>query len=123
MNGESEIWDGKFWSVFQSINDNLRRIANTLERAEKIEEVIAKLNEVIERTVTMAGELQALRDEVAAIDGVVDSAVVLLQGIEQRMADLIANGGTPADFEALRAQLQASREELAAAVAAVPPPA
>jgi len=66
-----------------------------------------------------------LADEVAQTIGVIDSAVVLIQGIQQRIADAVtsalANGATAdelAPFTQLEADLEAKRTALADAVAA-----
>jgi len=86
----------------------------------KLDRIIAMLGEVIHREVQMAGELQALTDQVTANTTVEGSALTLIQGIAQKLADAIANGN-PAALTALQTQLKASADALAAAVAANTP--
>jgi len=70
----------------------------------------------------MAGELDALTAQVTKNTDVEASAVVLIQGIAQKLADAIASGD-PAKLTALQGQLSTSADALAAAVAANTPAA
>jgi hypothetical protein len=70
--------------------------------------------------VKMATELDALKAQVAETLGVEQSAVTLLLGIVDKIAALVAAGGSPADFTKLATDLKTSADSLAAAVAAVP---
>lgn len=63
----------------------------------------------------MAADLSALTAQVAANATVIGSALTLIQGFA---AQLAAAGTDPAALAALQAQLQASDDALAAAVAA-----
>jgi hypothetical protein len=66
----------------------------------------------------MAGELQRLQTEVAEMAGVVDSAIVLINGLAQQIRDLATN---PAALNAMADDLDAKAGALAAAVAANTP--
>ena len=77
----------------------------------------------------MAKSVDDLVASVAAEDAVVDSAVLLLNGITQRIADAIAaalaGGATAAELApltTLNADIQAKTAALSAAVAANTPP-
>ena len=88
----------------------------------KLDRIISMLGEVIHREVEMAGELDALTAQVTANTDVENSALLLIQGIAQKLADAIA-AGNPAALTALQAQLKTSADALAAAVAANTPAA
>ncbi len=63
-------------------------------------------------------EVQALQDQVAATDGVIDSTITLLTGL----ADILTNvAGNKAATLAVVDELKAKTQALADAVAAVPP--
>ena len=66
----------------------------------------------------MAGELARLQTEVSEISGVVDSAVVLINGLAQQIRDL---AGQPVELAKLADDLDAKAAVLAAAVAANTP--
>ena len=66
----------------------------------------------------MAGELQRLQTEVSEMAGVVDSAVVLINGLAQQIRDLATD---PAALNAMADDLDAKAGALAAAVAANTP--
>lgn len=76
------------------------------------------------------GDCRAYLAEIEPVDvavtdppyGVIDSAIVLINGIAARIQEAIDAGGKPADFEALRAELDAKSTALAEAVAANQPP-
>lgn len=68
----------------------------------------------------MAGELEALAAEVSETNGIIASAITLIEGIAAKLAEA---GTDPAKLAALTADLNTSSEALAAAVAANTPPA
>lgn len=68
----------------------------------------------------MSAELVALQAEVAETAGVVDSAVVLINGLAAQIVELKDD---PAALVALAAELSTKTDQLAAAVAANTPPA
>jgi uncharacterized protein YoxC len=73
----------------------------------------------------MSAQLDQLTADVAAEKTVVDSAVVLLDGLTQAIKDLAASGGTPEQFAALAADVEAQTQKLSTAVTAntpTPPP-
>lgn len=69
----------------------------------------------------MAGELAVLQQEVSETKTVIDSAILLLQGLKQKLDEAIA-AGDPAALKALSDELDAKTNALAAAVAANTPP-
>ncbi len=73
----------------------------------------AKLDQILNAEVQVAGELAALQVEVAENKSVMESAVLLLQGLK---AALDAAGTDPAALAALSAELDANTNALAAAV-------
>jgi len=77
---------------------------------------------VIGRTQEML-DLQSLKTAVAAEATVVQSTVTLLGGISAQIAALAANAADPAEIQALADSVNAQKDALAAAVAAVPTPA
>ena len=79
-----------------------------------------KLGELVKKEDAVGVELDALKAQVAQTASVEASAVVLLQGIAQKIADLAAAGGSPQDFLSLSDSLKGQTDALAAAVAAVP---
>jgi hypothetical protein len=81
-------------------------------RLSRIEEMLSAL---ISQGKTMSVQLETLTQEVAEIGTVVDSAVVLINGLA---AQIVALKDDPAALEALAAQLDAKAGELAAAVTA-----
>jgi len=66
----------------------------------------------------MAGELSRLQTEVAEMAGVVDSAIVLINGLAQQIRDLAQD---PVALAAMADDLDAKAGALAAAVAANTP--
>ncbi len=94
----------------------------TYRMERKLDTVIDLLHILIAGEQHMAGELDALKAQVAANTSVEGGAVLLLQGIAAQIAALVASGGSPADFTALSTQLKGSADALAAAVAANVPP-
>ena len=66
----------------------------------------------------MAGELQRLQLEVSEMAGVVDSAIVLINGLAQQIRDL---AGDPVALNAMADELDAKASALGSAVAANTP--
>jgi hypothetical protein len=70
--------------------------------------------------------MQALDELIAQVEttiGAEASAIVLITGLSTAIKDVLQNGATPADLDALRVKLNKSAADLAAAVAANPVPA
>ena len=97
--------------------------ADRIER--KLNLILRELNlSTQQEAVNMATLQEAfteLTNEVQETQGAAASAITLIQGLQQQIADLIAGGSvTPEQLQALSAQLDASQQELAAAVASNP---
>lgn len=75
---------------------------------------------IIKRIESMSKELDDLTATVAANDAAIDSAIVLINGIADRIT---AAGTDPAKLAALTAELKAKDDALAAAVTANTPAA
>ena len=79
-----------------------------------------------ERNKMLAESMQGMATEVAEAKGAMSSAVVLIQGFAARLAvvetELAGVGVHSATLDTLRADLDASEQELAAAVATNPLP-
>jgi len=88
----------------------------------RLKEALALLILINMRTRRMAGELDALRTEVAETRTVIDSAIALITGLKTKLDEAIA-AGDPAALTALSAELDAKQAELAAAIAANTPAA
>jgi hypothetical protein len=86
----------------------------------KLDRIISMLGEVIHKEVVMAGELDALTAQVTENTTLEGSAITLIQGIAQKLADAIA-AGNPAALTALQVQLKTSADALAAAITANTP--
>lgn len=97
--------------------------ATVIETRNRQELVFQRLGLVIEKEIAMAGELDALKAEVARNTDVDSSAVTLLNGLAAKIQELINAGGNPADFQALADNLKNSSDSLAAAVTANTPAA
>jgi len=67
----------------------------------------------------MSQEMDDLAQEVHDTVGSMESAIVFIDGLEQRLADA---GTDPAKLKALRGELAAERDKLANAIAANPTP-
>jgi len=85
----------------------------------KLNKIIRKLDQITDKENEMSEELDLLTVEVAEIGDVVDSAIVLLNGLAQQLLDIRDD---PAAIEALALELDAKANELAAAVVANTPP-
>jgi hypothetical protein len=83
----------------------LRRISKQLDRIEDKENI-------------MSAELDALALEVTDTNTIMQSAIVLIQGLASRLAEIADD---PAQILALAAELDAKSDELAAAVQANTP--
>lgn len=81
-----------------------------LDRIERL------IHTVIEKENSMAGELDALRQQVANNTAVIESAITLIRGIKAALDAAIASGD-PAALTALSSQLGADDAALAEAVA------
>lgn len=77
-----------------------------------------KLNSIIERLRRMSRELDQLTAQVKSNSAVLDSAIVLINGIADRIT---AAGVDPAKLQALTDELKAKDDVLAAAVVANTP--
>jgi hypothetical protein len=84
----------------------------------KLDQIISLLGASVAREQTIMNELDNLTQEVSETKSVEASAVVLLQGLKER---LDAAGTNPAALKALSDDLKASTDVLAAAVAANTP--
>jgi len=80
------------------------------------------LNHIDGRITLMAGELDALKAQVARNTEVEESAILLLNGLKEKLDAAIA-AGDPAALQALSDALGAETDKLAAAVAANTPAA
>lgn len=89
----------------------------------KLDHLLWMMRQVLLKEKEMSAELQALIDQVTANTSVETSAVTAINGLAAQIAALAANGGTPAQFQALADQLKASAISLGAAVVANTPPA
>ena len=67
--------------------------------------------------------LAELKDAVAAEHTVVESAIVLLNGLKTRLEEAIANGLDPAAVQAIADEISANTQELADAITANTPTA
>lgn len=82
--------------------------------------VLSMLTTIIDKENIMAGELAKLTQEVAETKSVMQSAKALIVGLKEK---LDAAGTDPAALAALSAELDASQNDLAAAIAANTPAA
>jgi len=70
----------------------------------------------------MTAEFDALTAEVTETKTTIDSAIALIQGLKTMLEDALASGDPVTAIEALRVELDASQQALAAAVVANTPP-
>lgn len=101
--------------------DEIFQLVNEIRNRQLIQG--QKIGLVIEKEIAMAGELDALKAEVSRNTNVDSSAIALLNGLSQKIQDLINAGGNPADFQALADSLKGSSDSLAAAITANTPAA
>lgn len=85
------------------------------EIVQRLAAVESKLDTLLERIASMSAELDRLTTEVSETSGVIDSAIVLLNGLAQQIRDLRTD---PVALAALADSLDAKQAELADAVAA-----
>ena len=94
-------------------------MATTQERLAKIELQLGRIERwliiLTKQEVNVAGELDALRAEVARNTTVDESAIALLRGLKAKLDAAIAVGD-PAAIQALATELAAKTDLLAAAV-------
>ena len=99
-------------------------LQSVMRRLDAIEDILRfvhhEMHTLIERVDIMASALESLQAAVAAEDTVIDSAVTLIQGFA---AALAAAGTDPAALAALKTDIDAKAQSLAAAVAANTPAA
>lgn len=99
-----------------------RHQAGSLLRIERVvSRVAADVRRLTKQGENMSQELDDLKAEVTVVRTVEESAITLISGIAARIQAAIDAGGTAADFIAMKADLDASSNALAAAVAANTP--
>jgi predicted nucleic acid-binding Zn-ribbon protein len=99
--------------------DFMRELINNKQQQHQLNRVENKLDFIIERMRTLSKEMDDLVLTVTDIGTVTDSAVAAIAGIE---AQLAAAGTDPAKLADLAAQLRASKQKLADAIATTNPP-
>ena len=85
---------------------------HTLARIETL------IQSILNKEIQMSAELDVLTAQVHSNTTVITSAITLINGLAQRIQDLIDAGANPAAFQALADELKAKDDELAAAVTA-----
>lgn len=83
---------------------------------DKLKEIMAGIKSLNSKSEKMGQELDNLTKEVAEAKTVMASALTLIKGFKQKLDDAIA-AGNPAKLTELSTELDASSNELAAAVA------
>ena len=86
----------------------------------RLDQIIELIHQVLIKEDQMANELADLQAKVAAEDTVIDSAIVLLQGIKAALDAAIA-AGNPAALAALSTDIGAKTQALSDAVVANTP--
>ncbi len=86
----------------------------------KLDRILSVLETIIQKENTIMAALDDLKAAVAAEDTVIDSAVVLLQGLKAALDAAIASGN-PAALTALSADIGAKTKALSDAVVANTP--
>lgn len=89
------------------------------QQFEEVRVILSRIEEILKK---MPKELDDLTAQVAENTNVEQSALILIQGLAQKLQDAI-NAGNPAALTALQTQLKTSSDALAAAVAANTPAA
>ena len=84
----------------------------------RFDSVERTLNRIWKEVKKMSQELDDLTVEVTEMGTVIDSAILLIQGLAARLQEIADD---PAAIRALATELDTQADELAAAVAAVPP--
>ena len=85
-----------------------------------VDKILEIVREIKQGGITMAGELEVLKEAVASNTTVIGSAIVLLQGLKQKLDEAIASGD-PAALQALSDELGAQDQALADAIKANTP--
>lgn len=85
----------------------------------KLDDALALLTLILQKEEQQMAAIDDLEAQVAETDGAMESATTLLQGILSRLDQA---GTDPTKLAALKNDLKAHSDALAAAVAAVPPP-
>lgn len=88
--------------------------------SKKLDEILQILQEIKNKEVIMSTELDALTVQVEQTMNVEQSAITLIQGIAQQLAEIKED---PAKVQALSDQLKTSADSLAAAITANTPAA
>jgi len=86
----------------------------------RLDEVLLLLRTLTERITIMSAEIDALKAEVERNTSIDESAIILIQGLAQRIEELKTD---PVALQALADELRAKNDALAAAVAAHTPAA
>jgi hypothetical protein len=86
----------------------------------RLDEILSMLRKDKQREEQLMATLQDVQDSVTANGSVVDSAVALLEGLAQQLADALASND-PNAVQAVVDQINAQKQELADAVAANTP--
>lgn len=79
------------------------------------------LRHVLEGEQIIMQDLTELNDAVTEESSVIDSAIVLIDGIAAQLQDALNNGADPAAIQAVVDSINGKKDELAAAVAANTP--
>lgn len=76
-------------------------------------EILAQLHQLFVKVTHMSQQIDALVTQVSETNSVMDSAIVLLRGLKQRLDEA---GTDPVKLEELRAALDSKEQELAQAI-------
>ena len=100
-------------------NERTREEARHAEVIQRIGELGNALYVLLWKAYNMSKEMDDLQAQVQSTKGVIQSAVVLIRGLKERLDEA---GTDPAKLNAIREDLDQRDDELAAAVAANSPP-
>lgn len=104
---------------FDAIEQKLMALADKINLTQsKLDNLEAAANRTEMKMSQISDELDTLTAQVAANSSALDGAIVVINGIADRIA---AAGVDPARLAALTAELRTKDEQLAAAIVAVPP--
>jgi endonuclease III len=84
----------------------------------KLDDVLLMLGVIHRKENKLMADLTILIDQVKANTDAEASAILLIQGLAAKIAELLASGTNPAEIQALADQLKASADALGAAVVA-----
>lgn len=84
----------------------------------KLDKIIKILDQIVNKENEMSIQLDNLTAEVTETRTIIDSAILLIQGLAARLEEIADD---PAAIQALADELNVKSEALAAAIAAVPP--